>query len=158
MLHEATTIIVMFINKGGQNNLTDTSLEGIYNFLTSNNLTNMSDDDFLATLETTVKDPLQEAGQAITKSVKKVTDNLIKMRLTKKHHDLVPKYSGSTINFEYHYEENTQKPTIILRKGGKHISSFSDNLKSLRDFNDSVLTNQQSMHTSRANTVPPACK
>ena len=72
MLHETTTIIVMFINKGGQNNLTDTSLEGIYNFLASNDLNSMSDNDFLATLETTVKDPLQEAGQAITKSVKKV--------------------------------------------------------------------------------------
>ena len=157
-LHEATTIITMFINVGGQNNLTDTSLEGIYNFLASNNLNSMSDNDFLATLETTVKDPLQEAGQAITKSVKKVTDNLIKMRVTKKHHDLVPKYSNSTINFEYHYEENAQKRTIILRKGGKHISSFSDNLERLRDFNDSVLTNQQSMHSSRANTVSPACK
>ena len=111
-----------------------------------------------ATLETTVKDPLQEAGQAITKSVKKVTDNLIKMRVTKKHHDLVPKYSNSTINFEYHYEENAQKRTIILRKGGRQISSFSDNLERLCDFNDSVLTNQQSMHTSRANTVSPACK
>ena len=66
-LHEATAIIVMFINEGGQNNLTDTSLEGIYNFLASNDLNSMSDNDFLATLETTVKDPLQEAGQAITK-------------------------------------------------------------------------------------------
>jgi hypothetical protein len=139
-------MIVMFIKVGGQNNLTDTSLEGIYNFFAINNLTKMSDQDFLGILETTVKD---QAGQTLTKSVKKVTDTLIKMRITKKHQDLVPIYSSSTINFEYHYEDIYQKREIILRKGGKQISSFSVNLERLRAFNDSV---------TRANTVPPACK
>jgi hypothetical protein len=49
------------------------SLEGIYNFFASNDLT---DDDFLTILEDTLKNQLQQAEQAITESVKKVADNL----------------------------------------------------------------------------------
>ena len=58
------------------------SLEGIYNFFTSNDLT---DDDFLTILEGTLKNQLQQAEQAITESVKKVADNLNIIKVTKKH-------------------------------------------------------------------------
>ena len=57
-------------------------LEGIYNFFASNDLT---DDDFLTILEDTLKNQLQQAEQAITESVKKVADNLNKIKVTKKH-------------------------------------------------------------------------
>ena len=58
------------------------SLEGIYNFFTSNDLT---DDDFLTILEGTLKNQWQQAEQAITEPVKKVADNLNKIKVTKKH-------------------------------------------------------------------------
>ena len=154
--------------------LTDTSLEGIYNFYASKKL---NDDDFLTILEATVKVDLQEAEKAITTSVEKVTENLNMMRVTKKHLLLVPRFkTPASVNFEYHYEECYQKKsdvkTIILKRGGSQISGFSVTLEKLLAFNDSVtmsrcqstkgkvvvLTNQQSMHTSRANTVSPACK
>ena len=160
----------MFIREGGQNYLTDTSLEGIYNFYASKKL---NDDDFLTILEATVKVDLQEAEKAITTSVEKVTENLNMMRVTKKHLLLVPRFkTPASVNFEYHYEECYQKKsdvkTIILKKGGSQISGFSVTLEKLLAFNDSVtmsrcqstkgkvvvLTNQQSMHTSTAKTVP----
>jgi hypothetical protein len=153
-LHEVASYIDLFIREGGQNKLTDTSLEGIYNFYASNDLT---DDDLLTILEGTLKLQLQQAEQAITESVKKVADNLNKMKVTKKHQNLVPIISSSTINFEYRYEVNNTERTIVLRKGGKQISSFSDNLESLRAFNDSV-TMSRDQSTRGKVAVPPACK
>jgi len=138
--HETSAYIDMFIREGGQNYLTDASLEGIYNFYASNKL---KDDDFLTILEATVKVDLQEAEKAITTSVEKVTENLNMMRVTKKHLLLVPRFkTPASVNFEYHYEECYQKKsdvkTIILKKGGSQISGFSVTLERLLAFNDSV--------------------
>jgi hypothetical protein len=112
-LHEVASYIDLFIREGGQNKLTDTSLEGIYNFYASNDLT---DDDLLTILEGTLKLQLQQAEQAITESVKKVADNLNKMKVTKKHQNLVPIISSSTINFEYRYEVNNPERTILEKR------------------------------------------
>jgi len=73
MKHEASALIQMNIEAGGQDNFTDTSVEGIYNFYASNNL---HDDDFLMVFESTVKDKLQAEGKNITNSVKRVVISL----------------------------------------------------------------------------------
>jgi len=161
--HEVAPYIEMFIRVGGQNKLTDTSLEGIFNFFASNDL---NDEDFLMTLEATVKVHLQEAENYITDSVKRVTDYLYKLGVTKNHKHLVPIIRNASINFEYHYEECYQKvKAVILKKGGITISSFSDTLERLQAFNDSVTVprNQSTrgkvaVLTTRPKTVPPTSK
>ena len=121
------------------------------------------------TLVATVKGDLQEVEKAISDSVKMVTDSLNKMRVMKRHINLVPIVKNASINFEYHYEECYQKESdieaVILKKGGITISSFSDTLERLQAFNDSVTMSRNkstrgkvAVLTTRPKTVHPTSK
>ena len=93
-LYELSHYCKLIIDLGGKNNFTDTSVEGIFNVCASYNLHDGDGvDDFVICLESTVKDKLAAAGKNIIDSVKRVTDKLNKMKVTKKHLNLSPVFA-----------------------------------------------------------------